>query len=89
MSDSLYETKLGSINSSVEILGSKSMKLDLFKWQKTNEYGIDEIPEKHGDYDDMEPESRDESSNNEQKQFKSLEEKPCDQRDSVIIEKIN
>ena len=62
MSDSLYETKLGSINSSLEALGgnSKLARLDTNKWQKAD---IHDIPERHGEYDDMEQyESREELS---------------------------
>jgi hypothetical protein len=66
MSDSLYETKLGSINSSIEILGNKSMKFDNNKWQlKKQDSGFDKIPEKRYDYDDMSQESREELSDNE------------------------
>jgi hypothetical protein len=57
MSDSLYETKIGSINSSIEFLNNKSMKIEQNKWQKLNDSGIDELPERHGEYDDMEPDS--------------------------------
>ena len=62
MSDSLYETKLGSINSSLEALGDKS-KLTRFETNKWQKAGIDDIPERHGEYDDMDQyESREELS---------------------------
>lgn len=83
MSDSLYETKLGSVNSSVEVLGSKSLKFETNKWQKHNESGFDEIPERHGDYDDMDQESRESLSDNV-KQYRSLDPKESPIRESMV-----
>ena len=60
----------------MEVLGNKSMKFETNKWQRMNSSGIDEIPERFVDHDEVEDEPRDDMSDTndeKQKPFKSMD----------------